>query len=176
MKLKNVILTIAVFAFGLIAGNALSAGDVFDSPIYSDGYEFPAEIYSGLTGRAIERPSAGDHVAEKQILVYQDRVILDLQNVIFAKFTDTNSMDGTFDAESNALEIKPEHPNQVQEGDIIAYKNSCAGDGTIIHRVVKKGTDSEGDYWITKGDNNPKADPCKVRFNHIKGVVVALIF
>ncbi|MBR9692434.1 signal peptidase I [Candidatus Woesearchaeota archaeon] len=174
MKLKNLILIIAVFAFGIMAGNAFSGA--FSSPVYDDGYEFPSQIYSGLTGRAIERPGPTDTVPERDIEVYNDKVIISIKDAIYAKFTDTNSMDPVIDAGANAIEVKPKTADDVQEGDIIAYKNSCAGDGTIIHRVIKQGADDLGIYWLTKGDNNPKVDPCKVRLDEITGKVVAIIY
>ena len=49
-------------------------------------------------------------------------------------------------------------------------------DGTIIHRVIDTGRDKEGTYYITKGDNNPVKDSEKVRFNQIKGLLIAIIY
>jgi uncharacterized protein (UPF0248 family) len=48
--------------------------------------------------------------------------------------------------------------------------------GTIIHRVVKIGQDSEGWYAILKGDNLSQEDPEKVRFDQVQRVVVAIIY
>ncbi len=176
MRLKNLILVLAIFVFGLVLGTTLHASDAFTSPVYSDGYELPATLYSGLTGRAIERPSPSDHLTADDIAVYKDRVVLDLQDVIFAKFTNTNSMDSVLDESANAIEQRPKSEDEVQEGDIIAYQNACSGDSTIIHRVIKKAEDQLGTYYIVKGDNNPQADPCVVRFEDVKGVVVAIIY
>lgn len=172
--MKKLIVPLIIFALGVVVGRAFSPGE-FTTPTYTGGYELPATIYEGLTGKAIERPSPADHLPEEKIAVYNDKVVLDLQHAIFAKFTDTNSMDPIIDAGANALEITPKSPDQVKEGDIIAYKN-CRGEGTIIHRVLKKNKDQLGPYWIAKGDNNPRADPCKIRFDDIVGMVVAIIY
>ncbi len=159
-------LMIAIFLLGL------AAGLLHEAALPAQGYELPAS----LTGRATERPSAGDHLTERQIAVYQDRVILDVQDAIYARFGDTNSMDPVLDAEANAIEIRPESDEDVSEGDIIAYSNACTDGATIIHRVLTKGEDQLGAYYIAKGDNNAEADPCKVRLDEITGVVVAIIY
>lgn len=122
---------------------------------------------------ASEMPSPGDWIKENQIKVYKDRVVLEIDNPAWANFTDTNSMDPFLDEDSNTIEIKPEAPEQVNPGDIISYQT---GEGIIIHRVVERGEDKEGLYYLVKGDNNSSQDPFKVRFKDIKGVVVAVIY
>lgn len=119
--------------------------------------------------------SPKDWVKESQIHVYKDRIVLDIQDASWAKFTDTNSMDPLFDAESNTIEIRPEDPDDLKVGDIISFWSASIGT-TVIHRIVEKGEDDEGEYFITKGDNNLYKDPEKVRFEHVKGVVVGIIY
>src|SRR3989338_9962450 len=77
-----------------------------------------------------EQHAPGDWIKEDQISVYNDRVILELQNPFWASFTDTNSMDPYLDETSNAVEIKPSHPDEIKIGDIIAYKASY---GVLVH-------------------------------------------
>jgi hypothetical protein len=120
-----------------------------------------------------EQPSPGDWIKEDQIIVYDDKVILNLRDSSWAKFTDTNSMDPFIDAESNALEIMPDSPDRINVGDVISYQND---DSVIIHRVIYKGNDDDGIYYLVKGDNTTKVDPQKVRFSDVKGVVVAVIY
>jgi signal peptidase I len=116
--------------------------------------------------------SPGDWIKENQISVYEDKVVLNVQNAIWASFTDTNSMDPFIDSGSNAIQIKPK-PGQISVGDVIAYKSSY---GTIIHRVISIGLDDNGVYYTVKGDNNAFQDPSKVRFDDIVGVVVAVVY
>ena len=130
--------------------------------------QLPASIIGGQ-----EQHSPGDWIKEGQISVYNDRVILELQNPLWASFTDTNSMDPYLDETSNAIEIQPNHPDDIVVGDIIAYKT---GYGVLVHRVIEKGSDEHGVYYIVKGDNNQVRDPFKVRFQDIEGVVVAIIY
>ncbi len=130
--------------------------------------QVPQAVYGGK-----ELQSPGDWISENQIKVYHNKVVLDVPNAVWAQFTNTNSMDPSFDETSNALEIKPENPYLIHVGDIIAYNTPY---GTIIHRVVEVGEDREGIYYLVKGDNNTLPDPFKVRFADVEGVVIAIIY
>ncbi len=120
-----------------------------------------------------EKLSPGDKIKEEQIHVYNNKVVIDLKDAEWASFTNTNSMDPVFDAEANAIEIKPKSLDEIDVGDIISYSTS---NGIIIHRVIEIGEDEQGWYAITKGDNNPIPDPYKVRFDDVKRIVVAIIY
>ncbi len=122
---------------------------------------------------APERHSPSDWITEDQISVYSDKVILNVLNPIWAKFTNTNSMDPFIDELANAIEIKPRSAEQIQIGDVISYQTSY---GTVIHRVVQKNADTQGVYYIVQGDNNTLQDPVKVRFAEVEGVVIAVIY
>ncbi len=133
-----------------------------------------AETFSAVaTGRSAEQLSPADHIQESQIKVYKDKIELDVQNAIWSKFTNTNSMDPFLDEGANGIEIVPTSEEQIHVGDIISYESK---DNIIIHRVVKIGQDEQGTYFIVKGDNNPVQDPEKVRFNQIKGILVGIIY
>ena len=151
---------ISIFMLGWFSGSAVSK-------ITKE--QFP------LGNVAPERPSPGDWIKPEQIHVFKDKVVIDVDNPSWAVFTDTNSMDPVFDVEANTIEIKPKSPKDIKVGDIISYKsNLCKC--IVVHRVVKKGIDKDGFYFIVKGDNNPTEDPEKVRFNQIVGVVVGVIY
>ncbi|MEA3515544.1 MAG: hypothetical protein U9R34_08770 [Nanoarchaeota archaeon] len=122
-----------------------------------------------------EQISPFDHIKESEIHVFKDRIIIDIKDAEWARFTDTNSMDPVIDADSHAIEIKPTSVNQIHEGDIVSYKSKYA-EGTIIHRVVEIGEDEEGWFCRMKGDNNKMQDPGKIRFEQIQRVVVAIIY
>ncbi len=122
-----------------------------------------------------ERLSPSDWISEDQIKVYPDKIVLDVKDAVWARFADTNSMDPFLDYGTNAIEIKPSSASQIQPGDIIAYTTDNFN-GTVIHRVIDKGTDGKGTYFIAKGDNNVDADPKKIRFNQIRYVLVAVIY
>ncbi|MBS3112725.1 hypothetical protein J4418_01420 [Candidatus Woesearchaeota archaeon] len=122
-----------------------------------------------------EKDSPFNHIPENQIKVYNDKIVLTIENAHWAKFADTNSMDPVFDIEANTIEIKPSLPEQVHIGDIVSY-NSELLDNIIIHRVVNISSDEIGWYATFKGDNNLFNDPEKVRFGQINGLIVAIIY
>ena len=84
-------------------------------------------------------------------------------------------MEPVITAGANAIEVVPESADDIQVGDIVSYRSTYA-DGTIIHRVVYKGQDEDGTYFIMKGDNLPTSDPGRVRFGQIERVVVAIVY
>ena len=122
-----------------------------------------------------EVASPADRIKESQIHVYENQIVIDLPHASWATFVDTNSMDPMLDIEANSIEIKPESADAVQVGDIISYRSEYV-DGVIVHRVIEKGEDSEGVYFIARGDNNSAEDPGKIRFEQIVGVLVAVIY
>lgn len=122
---------------------------------------------------APERLSPSDHLAENQIFVYNDFAVVRAENLFWARFSNTNSMDPILDETANSLEIKPKKPENIQVGDIISY---VFKENYIVHRVVYSGYDDLGWYALVKGDNNPEPDPEKVRFEQIRGVVVGILY
>lgn len=150
------------FLLGLIVNNLI--------PISADNTQQPISVFT-----TPERISPNDWIAENQIRVFNDQIILNIPNASWARFTDTNSMDPLFDIDSNTIEIKPEKVSDLKVGDIISYESRVLGI-TIIHRIVDIGEDNDGIYFVTKGDNNIYKDPEKVRFEQIKGVVVGIIY
>jgi signal peptidase I len=136
--------------------------------------ERPSTIDLG-DNRTDEVPSPSKWIQEDQIGVYSQRVILDIEDPQWAMFTDTHSMEPVLSSRSYAIEIVPESPDEVNIGDIVSYESKYA-DGIIIHRVIDKGYDSDGVYFVMKGDNNPTQDPGKIRFDQLQRVVVAIIY
>ena len=122
---------------------------------------------------APENSSPGDWIGEEQIKVYPDLIVLEVPGARWAGFTNTNSMDPLFDETAHALEIMPANPRDINVGDVISYQTPY---GVMIHRVFKTGEDTEGYYYLVKGDNNPFPDPFKVRFEEVQGVVVAVVY
>ncbi len=132
----------------------------------------------GITGAATaagmspDLPSPSDHLDEGQISVFDSRVVIRIENVSWATFTDTNSMDPVLDEGANTLEIEPKSQESVKPGDIISYRH---GNDVLIHRVVGTGEDEEGWYCLVKGDN-VNDSPATVRFQEINGVVIGILY
>ncbi len=172
--IKKALFIIMVFMLGVIASSfyAILTG----APVVSANQESATgfTVFSQKeTGKDIASPK--DRITEDQILVYGDRVILDIKDTRWASFTPTRSMDPIIDAGANAIEIIPSSEDEIEVRDIVAYESQYAK-GVIIHRVVHKEKDEQGTYFVMKGDNNPTSDPGKVRFEQIKRVVVAIIY
>ncbi len=123
---------------------------------------------------AAELISPQDHIAEDAIRVYDDRVVLLIDNPLWSSFTDTNSMDPLLDEGANGIEIVPKSEEDIHLGDVISYKTEM-GD-VVIHRVIEMNADNDGIYYVVKGDNNPLADLEKVRFSQIQGILVAVVY
>ena len=138
----------------------------------------PGGVITGMVAGVAgvpERASPKDRIPQKDIVVLGDRVIISLPNAQWSTFTDTNSMDPVLDEGANAIQIVPPSADDIIVGDIISYESDYA-DGIFIHRVVYKGEDEQGTYFIAKGDNLPTSDPGRIRFAQIKRVVVAIIY
>lgn len=145
-------------------------------------------FYADLTGNvenpfsfksAFVLPSAlaapADRIAESQLFVFDNRVVLELPQASWARYADTNSMLPLLDEGANGIEIKPSQPEEIAVGDVISYRAGFA-DALVVHRVVEVGHDDEGWYALTKGDSSSLPDPGKVRFGQINGVLVAVIY
>jgi hypothetical protein len=190
MKNKIIfLLCIVLFAIGWLCNSAYSDinsknGSFVESyvilePSHEDK-SIPIEEDRGILDRlfgvdAVEKPSPYDWIKEDQIHVYNNRIIIDIKDAEWASFTDTNSMDPLIDQGTNGIEIVPNSPEDIHVGDIVSYESKYA-EGTIIHRVVEIGRDSQGWYARMKGDNVEKADPGRVRFSQIKRVLVGILY
>ncbi len=145
-------------------------------------------MFENPSGFSNDKPSPSDTIKTNNIRVFENNVqlslkddygndwlvVMDLKNPVLTRFRNTNSMDPVLDSGANAIRIKTKCPETINVGDIISYKSN---NGLIIvHRVVKKGFDDEGAYFILKGDNNPVIDPWKVRCNQYLGKLVAIIY
>jgi hypothetical protein len=167
-KIRLFIIVLAVFSLGWLLNTALT------NFVYYD-VEKPLNIGFATFSSSPELLSPSDHVKESQIHVYEDRIIIETEGASWAAFTDSNSMDPFLDETSNSIEIKPEDPDDIDPGDIISYRSGITGD-LIVHRVISKGEDESGVYYIVKGDNNPAQDPEKIRFEQINGVLIGIIY
>ena len=144
----------------------------FSSIVYSN-YSF--NLAQSPFAASKDRISPADHIKESQINVYKDKIVIDINNAIWARYTDTNSMDPLFDKGANGIEIAPGSQEDLHIGDIIAY-NATWTDGVVIHRIIDIGNDEHGVYFITKGDNNPIQDPQPVRFSQVRYILIGIIY
>ena len=76
------------------------------------------------------------------------------------------------DSNANGIGIRPNSSEDIFVGDIISFYH---GEKLIVHRVIEKGEDEFGDYFITKGDN-VNFDDGKIRFEEIDSIRAILIY
>jgi len=122
-----------------------------------------------------EIDSPHDRIKENQIHIYPDRIVIDVNNAVWASYADTNSMDPIIDIGANGLEIIPESEDDLFIGDIAAYESKITNE-LVVHRIVKIKEDSQGKIFKFKGDNNLLEDPEDVRFSQIKYVLIGIIY
>ena len=156
-SLGKYLLIICVFILGLVA----AAGYDFYS---EQGKEQP------YSESGIEISSPNNRIIKEDIKIYNDSILINIENAAIASFTDTNSMDPLIDENSNSIEIKP---YDLKIGDVVSYYNRGK---KIIHRIVDISEDENGTYYIMKGDNNRYPDKGKVRFGQISGVVIGILY
>ena len=178
-----IVFIVGWFSHGIYADNFMEFSNAFPTAYKTlenldTKYQNPSETTTdSLLARFFigdnERNSPKDRIKENQIHVYQDKIVIDLDEASWSSFVDTNSMDPVFDKGTNGIEVMPKTPYDVNVGDVISYQYK---DSIIAHRVVKAGVDEKGFFYITKGDNNVIKDPAKVRFENVRGVLVGLIY
>jgi len=118
----------------------------------------------------LESPS--DWINENQIHVYENAIVIDIEDASISKYAPTGSMIPVLDENSNGIRIIPESENDINVGDIITFEQDSQ---LIVHRVIEKGSDEEGVYFITKGDNSNITDG-KIRFKNIKYVTIGILW
>jgi len=116
--------------------------------------------------------SPSDFLGEQDILIYLDKVVLKITGASVSRYEASGSMRPVLDKGANGIRVKPINEEQIHVGDIVSFKKK---DSLVVHRVIEKGMDDEGIYFITKGDNNDFVDG-KIRFEDIKYVTLGLIY
>ena len=132
------------------------------------GVEVP--FGTGLVGFGVDAPN--DWVSEDDIIVFDDMIVLRVENATLSNYLDTGSMKPVLDKGTNGIRVVPRSAEEIDVGDIVSYR---IGGMLIVHRVVEKGFDSEGAYFIMKGDNS-LANDGKVRFKDIEFVTIGVIW
>ncbi len=153
----------------IILGVMLLSIGWFANDVFSSNYAMPSVFVSK------ELISPADRIKDSQVLIYEDKVVIYVDNANWAKYTNTNSMDGFLDVGSTGIELRPKDEFDVQIGDVITY-NAEWSDALIAHRVIDLGYDKDGWYAIAKGDNVAYADPGKIRFEDIEYILAGVLY
>lgn len=158
-KIFTFLVIVAIFAFGIVA-----------SIVYSDFINNGRELPLG----SIKKDGPQDYIKENQILISNEGIMIDIKNADWSRYADTRSMEPVINTNANGIEITPKCEN-LRKGDIIVYEGKWT-DGLIVHRIINVEQDKDGLYFTLKGDNNPMADPEKVRCSQIKHQVIGIIY
>jgi hypothetical protein len=159
MKLKG----IAVFLFGFFSCAVL---------VFSFGSDLEVPFGTGLS-ILNDNPSApSDWVSEEDIIILEDRVILKIDGTTLSSYVDSGSMLPVLDEGANGIRVVPENEDDVGVGDIVSFR--IAGI-LVVHRIVERGVDDEGVYFVVKGDSNLIGDG-RIRFEDIEYVTIGVIY
>ena len=130
--------------------------------------------FGGITGFFVEdkNPVPSDFISEKDIIADNDSITFFIDNPVLSRYENSESMAPFLGKGATGVGFKPESSEDIRVGDVVSFWQ----DGNIIvHRVIEKGIDKQGVYFITKGDDNYINDG-KIRFEEIDSVLVAVIY
>ena len=162
-----------IFLMGFFEGLLLFLIGFFSCAFIISGVvllDVETPLSSGEIVRRIGAP--GDWVSYEDIHISGDKVVIDLKGASLSGYADTGSMKPVLDEFSNGIRVVPFSEEKIVVGDIVSFRR---GNDLVVHRIVEKGNDSEGVYFITKGDNNDFGDGV-IRFEDIEYVTVGVIW
>lgn len=163
MNLIKIIDFVVMFLIGFITAFLLGL-------FFISGVEFP--LFNNFSVSYNVNTSPSDYINEDSIKIYDDKIIIFVNDASLSRFASTGSMRPVLDMGSNGIRIKPKNENDINIGDIITFRDKGI---LVVHRVVNKGIDDKGVYFITKGDNNLVNDG-KIRFKDIEYKTIAVIY
>jgi len=161
MDTRKILKICIIFLIGFFSANLINFYLVY-------GLENPFLNFSSNTSNN----APFDFVKENQIQVFDDKIVININGASISRYAATGSMKPVLDEGSNGIRIIPKSEGDIHIGDIITFEQS---DKLIVHRVISKGLDGDGIYFITKGDNNEIIDG-KVRFNQIRYITIGIIW
>jgi signal peptidase I len=160
--MKDILKFVLIFLMGFLS--CLTVVLVF--------YDAEKPLRIGEVSLVSPAQSPGNWIKEENIHIYENAVVIDIEGASLSRYAPTGSMKPILDIGSNGIRIVPENPSQISIGDIITFQQNSE---LVVHRVIDKGADEQGAYFITKGDKNNVTDG-RIRFKDIKYVTIAIIY
>jgi signal peptidase I len=155
---KGVIEFILVFTIGFLSCYALLNFSSTETP------------FSEYFSKSVDAPN--ETINRAQIELYLDKVVINIENAGIGRYAATGSMLPTLNENTKGIRIVPKNEEEIRIGDIVTFEK----DGElIIHRVMEKGEDEQGIYFVTRGDNAAFSDG-EIRFKDIRYKTIALIY
>lgn len=162
MEASKILKICIIFLLGFLSANLVSYMVVY-------GIENP---FSNNFSFMVEKNAPFDFIKENQIEIYDDKVVINVKDASLSRYAPTGSMKPLLDENANGIRIVPESEDEIHVGDVITFQE---GNDLIVHRVIEKGIDNEGVYFITKGDNNSISDNM-IRFKDIKYLTIGIVW
>ena len=160
--MARIIFTIAIVFTILLFSVSVFA---FSSAILIDKYHVQKleEPVNNAIDSVIYRPGES-RIKKESIQVYENAVVIEVYN---ARVNDVNINDPLVNKDSNIIQIVPESPAMLKEGDIITYnKNNKIKTG----RIEVANQDAEGYYYLVQNESD------KIRFIQIKSIVIGILY
>ena len=126
--------------------------------------------------RTVDIPSPRDIIANADIIYSENKQTVTIHGMVGIWLTtvaDTNSMDPVVDAGHTCILTSHFLRNDLRIGDCCVYWN---GSQNILHRIVAINVDEKGRYFTFRGDNTSANDKYKVRDEHVKWLLVGIIY
>ena len=159
--MARVVNYIIMFLAGLLSGWLV---------IYAFAFANTEQPFGLSLGNNAEAP--GNWINEKQIQITDNQIIINVANASLSSYAATGSMKPVLDKDSNGIRIIPKAAEQINVGDVVTYEKN---NELIVHRVIEKGQDETGEWFIVKGDNN-QVDDGKIYFNDIRFVTIGVLW
>ena len=137
--------------------------------IYVEGIETPLTSLFEC-GNGSKSPSYV--ISPEQIEVFDDKIVIHVSDAHISRYAPTGSMRPVLDSTANGIQIRPLNSDAISVGDIVSFQKDNV---IIVHRVIDKGEDTQGVYFITKGDNTALPDG-KIRFSDITYKTIGVIY
>lgn len=136
------------------------------------GLEVPSSVGGFNIFNLSDEKTPSDSIEDSRIMVFDDRVVIYIDDASLSHYAPTGSMEPVLDENSNGIRVRVNSVDEIEVGDIISFKKDRI---SIVHRVVDKGVDGKGVYFVTKGDNNEFSDG-KIRFEDVEYKTVGVIW
>ena len=160
--IKRVILGIATtFTIILLAISVIAF--VSAVIIDQDHTEFLEKPVNNAIDSIIYRPGES-RINKDKIQVYENAIVIEVYD---AQVNNKDIRDPLVNKDSNMIQIIPDLPQSIKEGDIITYEKE---DRIKTNRVEIVGQDQKGYYYLISEEQD------KVRFIDIKSIIIGILY
>src|SRR5690606_19251510 len=105
-----------------------------------------------------------DRITQENLFLTSEGLTILFENISLSYYADSGSMMPLLGPSAQGIRTVPKHQDEIEVGDIVSFEWE---EKLLVHRVIEKGRDEQGVYFITKGDNAASPDE-KIRFEQIR--------